>query len=77
MDRVWEWKHESGSTITRQMRRIGASTDWSLEYFTMSDTLSSVVREVFVRLFEQGLIYRGQRPGELGSEAARRSRISR
>ncbi|MCP5266688.1 MAG: valine--tRNA ligase [Burkholderiaceae bacterium] len=61
VDRVWEWKHESGSTITRQMRRIGASTDWSLEYFTMSDTLSSVVREVFVRLFEQGLIYRGQR----------------
>ncbi|MGA0796310.1 MAG: valine--tRNA ligase [Quisquiliibacterium sp.] len=61
LDRVWEWKQESGSTITRQMRRLGASTDWSLEYFTMDPKLSEVVKEVFVRLYEQGLIYRGQR----------------
>ncbi|HQP67203.1 MAG TPA: class I tRNA ligase family protein, partial [Quisquiliibacterium sp.] len=61
VERVWEWKQESGSTITRQMRRMGASTDWSLEYFTMDPTLSEVVKEVFVRLHEQGLIYRGKR----------------
>jgi len=61
VDRVWAWKQESGSTITRQMRRMGASTDWSLEYFTMDPTLSEVVKEVFVRLHEQGLIYRGKR----------------
>ncbi len=61
LDRVWEWKQESGSTITRQMRRLGASTDWSLEYFTMDPKLSEVVKQVFVRLFEQGLIYRGKR----------------
>lgn len=61
VERVWEWKQESGSNITRQMRRMGASTDWSLEYFTMDDTLSAVVREVFVELYQQGLIYRGKR----------------
>ncbi len=61
VERVWAWKEESGSTITRQMRRMGASTDWSLEYFTMDPKLSTVVREVFVRLHEQGLIYRGKR----------------
>ncbi len=61
VERVWEWKQSSGATITRQMRRIGASTDWALEYFTMDPVLSEVVREVFVRLYEQGLIYRGQR----------------
>jgi valyl-tRNA synthetase len=61
VDRVWAWKRESGSTITRQMRRMGASTDWSLEYFTMDPTLSEVVKEVFVGLYEQGLIYRGKR----------------
>lgn len=61
VERVWEWKQESGSKITQQMRRLGASTDWSLEYFTMNETLSKVVREVFVSLFEQGLIYRGKR----------------
>ncbi len=61
VERVWTWKEESGSTITRQMRRMGASTDWSLEYFTMDPKLSAVVREVFVRLHEQGLIYRGKR----------------
>jgi valyl-tRNA synthetase len=61
ISKVWEWKQESGSTITRQMRRMGASTDWSLEYFTMDPKLSEVVREVFVRLYQQGLIYRGKR----------------
>ena len=61
VERVWAWKQQSGSTITRQMRRIGASTDWSLEYFTMDPKLSEVVKEVFVRLYEQGLIYRGKR----------------
>ncbi len=59
--RVWSWKEQSGSTITRQMRRMGASTDWSLEYFTMDPKLSQVVREVFVSLHKQGLIYRGKR----------------
>ncbi len=61
VEKVWEWKKESGSRITQQMRRIGASTDWSHEYFTMDDTLSEVVREVFVSLYEQDLIYRGKR----------------
>ena len=61
VERVWEWKQQSGSTITGQMRRMGASTDWSLEYFTMDTKLSGVVKEVFVRLHEQGLIYRGKR----------------
>jgi valyl-tRNA synthetase len=59
--RVWDWKEESGSTITTQMRRMGASVDWSREYFTMDKTLSKVVTETFVRLYEQGLIYRGKR----------------
>ncbi len=59
--RVWAWKEESGSTITRQMRRIGDSCDWSREYFTMDEPRSRGVLEVFVRLFEQGLIYRGKR----------------
>jgi valyl-tRNA synthetase len=61
IEKVWEWKQFSGSTITSQMRRLGASTDWSLEYFTMDEKLSKVVTEVFVRLFEDGLIYRGKR----------------
>ena len=59
--RVWDWKEESGNTITTQMRRMGASVDWSREYFTMDDKLSKVVTETFVRLYEQGLIYRGKR----------------
>jgi valyl-tRNA synthetase len=59
--RVWAWKEESGSTITRQMRRLGASCDWSREYFTMDAPRSHAVTEVFVRLFEAGLIYRGKR----------------
>src|SRR6187549_60230 len=59
--RVWKWKEESGSTITRQMRRLGASCDWSREYFTMDEARSRAVTEVFVRLFDEGLIYRGTR----------------
>jgi valyl-tRNA synthetase len=61
VEKVWEWKEKSGATITGQMRRMGASTDWSREYFTMDDKLSETVTEVFVRLYEQGLIYRGKR----------------
>ncbi|MFN4003931.1 MAG: valine--tRNA ligase [Hylemonella sp.] len=59
--RVWQWKDKSGNTITTQMRRLGDSVDWSREYFTMDDRLSRVVTETFVRLYEQGLIYRGKR----------------
>ena len=59
--KVWEWKEKSGNTITQQMRRMGDSVDWGREYFTMDDKLSKVVTETFVRLYEQGLIYRGQR----------------
>ncbi|MEW5943884.1 MAG: valine--tRNA ligase [Pseudomonadota bacterium] len=61
LKRVWAWKEESGSTITRQMRRLGASCDWSRERFTMDEGLSKAVSEVFVKLYEQGLIYRGKR----------------
>src|SRR5260370_1239651 len=61
IERVWKWKEESGSTITRQMRRLGASCDWGRERFTMDEGLSRVVTEVFVRLYEHGLIYRGKR----------------
>ncbi|MGF6984678.1 valyl-tRNA synthetase [Paraburkholderia atlantica] len=61
VERVWEWKQQSGSTITNQVRRLGASIDWSREYFTMDDKMSAAVRDVFVRLYEQGLIYRGKR----------------
>ncbi|NMM76087.1 valine--tRNA ligase [Acidovorax sp. SRB_24] len=59
--KVWEWKEQSGNTITTQMRRMGDSVDWSREYFTMDAKLSTVVTETFVRLYEQGLIYRGKR----------------
>lgn len=61
VERVWKWKSESGGQITRQMRREGASVDWSREKFTMDEDLSRAVREVFVRLYEEGLIYRGNR----------------
>ncbi|MGZ8266769.1 MAG: valine--tRNA ligase [Burkholderiales bacterium] len=61
LERVWQWKEESGSTITRQMRRLGTSCDWSRERFTMDEGLSRAVTEVFVRMHEQGLIYRGKR----------------
>jgi valyl-tRNA synthetase len=59
--RIWEWKQHSGGTITRQLRRMGSSLDWSRERFTMDEGLSDAVREVFVRLYEDGLIYRGKR----------------
>jgi valyl-tRNA synthetase len=59
--RVWDWKAASGATITQQMRRMGASVDWSREYFTMDEGLSKVVTETFVRLYDEGLIYRGTR----------------
>ena len=61
IERVWQWKEESGSTITHQMRRLGAAADWSRERFTMDEGLSAAVRETFVRLHEDGLIYRGKR----------------
>jgi valyl-tRNA synthetase len=61
IDKVWAWKEESGGTITRQLRRLGASVDWSRERFTMDPELSEAVKEVFVRLYDEGLIYRGQR----------------
>jgi len=61
VEKVWEWKEKSGSTITGQMRRMGASADWAREYFTMDAPRSKVVADVFVRLYEQGLIYRGKR----------------
>ena len=61
LDKVWEWKEQSGGTITRQIRRLGSSVDWSRERFTMDDGLSNAVKEVFVRLHEDGLIYRGKR----------------
>jgi len=61
VERVWEWKAESGSTITHQMRRLGASCDWSRERFTMDPGLSNAVIETFVRLYADGLIYRGKR----------------
>ncbi|MDO4907710.1 valine--tRNA ligase [Neisseria sp.] len=61
LEKVWEWKEQSGGTITEQMRRMGCSADWSREYFTMDDVRAPIVAEVFVRLFEQGLIYRGKR----------------
>ena len=61
INKVWEWKEESGDNITSQIRRLGSSVDWSRERFTMDDGLSNAVKEVFVRLFDDGLIYRGKR----------------
>ena len=61
IDKVWQWKANSGGTITNQLRRLGASVDWSRERFTMDEDLSNAVREVFVSLYEDGLIYRGKR----------------
>ena len=61
LEKVWEWKNQSGGTITRQIRRLGSSVDWSRERFTMDDGLSEAVKEAFVRLHEDGLIYRGKR----------------
>ena len=61
LEKVWEWKEVSGGTITQQMRRVGCSADWTREYFTMDDVRAETVTDVFVRLYEQGLIYRGKR----------------
>jgi len=61
VQRVWQWKDESGGVISQQLRRLGASVDWSRERFTMDEGLSAAVTEVFVRLYEEGLIYRGKR----------------
>ncbi|MCC5489003.1 valine--tRNA ligase [Vibrio lentus] len=61
IDKIWEWKGESGGTITQQLRRLGASVDWDRERFTMDDGLSAATQEVFVRLYEEDLIYRGKR----------------
>ena len=61
IDRIWNWKQQSGGTITQQLRRLGSSLDWQHERFTMDDGLSDAVKEVFVRLYEEGLIYRGKR----------------
>ncbi len=61
IEKIWEWKEESGGTITQQLRRMGASPDWSRERFTMDDGLSEAVKEVFVKLYEENLIYRGKR----------------
>jgi valyl-tRNA synthetase len=61
LERVWKWKEESGGTITRQLRRLGASCDWSRERFTMDEGLSAAVRKVFVELYREGLIYRDKR----------------
>ena len=61
LEKVWEWKEVSGGTITQQMRRVGCSADWTREYFTMDDVRAETVTEVFVRLYKQGLIYRGKR----------------
>lgn len=61
IEKVWQWKEESGGTITRQLRRMGSSLDWSKERFTMDDGMSDAVQEVFIRLHEEGLIYRGKR----------------
>jgi len=60
LERVWEWRREYGGAILEQMKRLGASVDWGREYFTMNDNLSHAVKEVFVRLYEEGLIYRGK-----------------
>jgi valyl-tRNA synthetase len=60
VERVWQWRQHYGGAILEQMKRLGASVDWSREYFTMDDRLSAAVREAFVRLYEQGLIYRGK-----------------
>lgn len=61
IEKIWEWKEESGGTITKQFRRLGSSMDWSRERFTMDESLSHAVREVFIRLHDEGLIYRGTR----------------
>ena len=72
VERVWEWKERSGGTIINQLRRLGASCDWSRERFTMDEGLSKAVLKVFVQLYKEGLILPGQAPGQLGSEIPHR-----
>ncbi len=72
IEKVWEWKEYSGGTITKQMRRLGTSPDWSRERFTMDEGLSRCVTETFVRLYNEGLIYRGKRLVNWDPEAAYR-----
>ena len=69
LDEVWQWKEESGGTITAQLRSLGVSCDWQRERFTMDEGLSRAVREVFVRYYEEGLIYRAERMIRLAVEA--------
>ncbi len=72
IDKIWQWKDESGGTITRQMRRLGNSVDWERERFTMDEGLSNAVKEVFVRLYKEDSDLPWQTPGELGSKTAHR-----
>mgnify|MGYP000547416949 CR=1 FL=1 len=72
IDKIWEWKAESGGTITRQMRRLGNSVDWERERFTMDEGLSNAVKEVFVRLYKRRPDLPWQTPGKLGPETAHR-----
>ena len=69
LDRVWEWKGESGGEIMKQLTRLGASADWPRERFTMDEGLSDAVRKVFIELYDQGLIYQRPTPRQLGPEA--------
>ena len=61
LEKTWEWKKQSGGTISKQLRRMGASIDWSRERFTLDPDLSEAVKKVFIELFDEGIIYRGQR----------------
>jgi valyl-tRNA synthetase len=77
VEKVWEWKKEYGGRIIGQLKRLGASCDWDRERFTMDEGLSKAVREVFVRLYEEGLIYRGERLINWCPDATQRFRTSR
>ncbi len=77
LERVWEWKAESGGTIINQLKRLGASCDWSRERFTMDEGLSKAVLKVFVELYRAGADLQGQAAGQLGPEAAHRDLRSR
>lgn len=72
LERVWDWKHKFGSRITKQLRKIGCSCDWSRERFTMDEGCSKAVKEVFVNLYEKGLIYKGNRINQLVPEFVQR-----
>ena len=74
VERVWKWKAQSGGTIISQLKKLGASCDWSRERFTMDEGLSEAVREVFIRLYQEGLIYRSQLHHQLVSPLPDRPR---